>query len=120
MTEQFILGGQKITYNPENKILKITIQEAFIRAGIKLSWNESFGSPGLGFNQKIIERVIRTGAYLCVHVEKQSADYWIKNDVLIDFIKKNNSEYRVSSTILNVIPWKLFTRYPNFAMEMKH
>lgn len=114
MTMQFHLGGQLITYNEERKIMKITIHEAFIKAGIKLNWDESFGSPGLGFNQKIIERVIKTGSYLCVHVEKQAADYWIKNDVLIDFIKKNNSEYRVSSTILNVIPWKLFTRYPNF------
>ncbi len=120
MTRQFHLDGQLITYNEDRKIIKTTIEVPFFKAGKILSWNQELGSPGLGFNHKIIQYVIKTKSYLCVHVGQEGADYWIKNDVLVDFIKKNNTEYKAGKIDVSVIPWKLFTRYPNFAMEIKN
>ena len=119
MTRQFHLDGQLVTYNEDRKIIKTTIEVPFFKAGKILSWSKRLGSPGIGFNHKIIAFVIKTKSYLCVHVGQEGADYWIKNDVLVDFINKNNTEYTAGKTIVSVIPWKLFTRYPILADEFK-
>ena len=119
MTRTFHLDGQKITYNDERKILKTIIEVPFYKAGIILSWDQRFGSPGLGLNHKIIQYVLKTKSYLCIHVGQEGSDYWIKYDALVDFIKNNNTEYKAGKIDVTVISWKLFTRYPNFAKVEK-
>lgn len=106
-----------VTYNEESKIFKTVIEQPFNKAGKILSWSDELGSPGLGFNHAIIQYVIKTGSYLCVHIGQEGSDYWIKNDVLVNFLKKNNTEYMAGKTPVSVVPWKLFTRYPNFTVE---
>ena len=119
MTRIFNLDGQKVAYNEERKIVKTTIEVPFFKAGKILSWSQDLGSPGLGLNHKIIQYVLKTKSYLCIHVGQEGADYWIRNSVLVDFIKKNNTEYKAGKIDVTVISWKLFTRYPNFANEEK-
>lgn len=119
MTRIFNLDGQRVAYNEERKIVKTTIEVPFFKAGKILSWDQGLGSPGLGLNHKIIQYVLKTKSYLCIHVGQEGADYWIRNSVLVDFIKNNNTEYKAGKIDVTVISWKLFTRYPNFANEEK-
>lgn len=103
-------GSQKCVYNLDSKICKTTIHEPFIKAGKMLGWGNS--SPGLGLNKSILTFVIRLRLRLVIHVESVGKDYWITSEKLYDFIKNNNTEYKVGNdNWLNVISWKEFTRF---------
>jgi len=103
-------GSQKCVYNLESKILKTTIREPFMKAGKILGWGDS--SPGIGLNKTILSFVIRMRLRLIVFVESADCDYWITHEKLYQFIKKNNTEYKVGNdNWLNVISWKEFTRF---------
>ena len=109
MTQQLLLEGQKVVYNPETKIAKTTIKEPFISAGKKLHWE--FTSPGIGLNLHLIEFVLKTKCTLIVFVESADHDYWLKNDVLLQFLKDHETNYKIRNTVLKIIPWELFNRF---------
>ena len=117
MTEFFNLEGQKFSFNPEDKRLKTTIDEAFMKAGSILGWQSRFNNNpvGLGFNKNIIEKCIRYNSHLIVFVVKVGnqiieRDYFLAPDKLKQFLLHNNHEYKTPKGVwVDVIPFDLFT-----------
>jgi len=108
MTEFFNLEGQRIAFNPEAKIIKTTIHEFFRKAGYILGWKTK--TAGIGFNKKIIEKVIRYNCTLIVYVEESDRDYFLSCDKLKQFLLYNNHEYKTPKGVwVDVIPFDLFT-----------
>ena len=103
-------GTQKFVYNLDSRIGKTVIVEPFMKAGKILGWADS--SPGLGFNKEMLNFIIRMRLRFVVLVESEDKEYWITHQVLYDFIKNNNTDYKVGwDRWLNVISWKKFTRF---------
>jgi len=112
MTEFFNLDGQKVSFNPESKILKTTINEFFRTAGRELGWGTKFNGniSGLGFNRKIIEKLIRHNCTLIVFVEEADRDYFLAPDRLKRFLLHNKHEKMTpKGVVVDVIPFDLFT-----------
>ena len=108
MTEFFNLDGQRIAFNPDAKIIKTTINEIFHKAGHILNWKVKIA--GIGFNKKIIEKVLRHNCTLIVFVEESDRDYFITCDKLKLFLLHNNHEYKTPKGVwVDVIPFDLFT-----------
>ena len=108
----FHLAGQKVVYNSETKIAKTTIAEPFYKAGKILGWKNTKRTVGLGLNPKIVEFILKSRCTLIIHVAKDQKDYWLRPDVLSDFVKYNNTEYKAGGKLMvHVIPWELCTRY---------
>jgi len=109
MTQTLNLDGQKVVYNSESKIAKTTIKEPFYKAGKIFGWKDK--SPGLGLNLKVVEFVLKTKCTLIIHVETAGKDYWLKSDVMKAFLQAHDTTYKIRDTVLQIIPWKLCTRY---------
>jgi len=108
LTEFFILDSQRIAYNAERKIIKTMIEKPFYKAGKLLGWDGK--PPGLGFNKKLIELILRTNSTLIVFVEDHDRDYFLSPDKLKHFLLHNNHEYKTPKGVwVDVIPWSLFT-----------
>ena len=100
------IGGQPVIVNDSNNVLKFNIDTPFFTAWRKFGW--SFQSSGLGVNKKIIDYVLRNRMRLFIHVNDDNKDYIIEPEELEDFILKNECNYIVKDTELNVIPKIIF------------
>lgn len=101
------LDGEPVIYNPDLKVLKVTIKEPFFSAGKILSWEPA--SAGLGFNEKIINFIIQHKLRLIVHVSTVGSDYWQSWDKIEDFLKNNNCDWKLETgRWLKVISWRTF------------
>lgn len=112
MTEILNIDGQKVVFNPERKIIKTTIETPFMSAGKHISWNPTFGIPGIGLNLKLIELTLKTNSTLIIYIISTPTgpiekDYWITADRLKDFLTKHSTDYKIRNTILKVIPWSI-------------
>jgi len=101
-----MIDGQAVFHNPELKHMKMTIQEPFISAGKKFNWG--YRSPGLGFNLRIIEFVLKHKLTMIVFVKSVKKSYFIRNDVLLEFLKTHNTDYKIRNTVLKIVPFELF------------
>ena len=108
MTQQLNLEGQKVMYNHETKIAKTTINEPFMSAGKKFHWG--YSSPGIGLNLHLVELILKTKCILIVHVASTGHDYFLRHDVLLQFLRNHNTDYKIRNTVLKIVPWELFTR----------
>ncbi len=109
MALQYHTATQNFRYNPELKIVKTSIDEPFYSASKKLGWKEQ--SPGIGINEEIIKIVLKTNSILIVYLVSTEHDYFIKPDVIKQFMKNNAVEYRVGQgTIVIVLPLRKFKR----------
>jgi len=105
----FLLDGQEIIYVEDSKVVKFAIHEPFFKAGHILNWDISeFGSVGLGINHSIIKFLERRKCTLIIHIDSESYDCIIRHDVLMQFIKNHNNEYKAGGKkFVHVIPLKL-------------
>lgn len=112
---ELILKGQKILYNHEKKVAIIEIMEPFYKAGKIFDWKDK-KTPGLGINTDIVNFVIKRKATLLIKVKSTGNTYWLRNDLLADFISKTPCNYKVGeNTWVNVIPWEMCTRQRTYA-----
>ena len=99
--------GQEFKYNFDIHTVITTIKEPFWSAGKKLGWDKP--APGLGFNDGLMQYIIRRKANLIVHVEGHK--YFIPFNRLMLFIQNNNCDWFLRDGMyLRVISWKEFIR----------
>ena len=112
-----VIEGQQILFNMESKVIILEINEPFMKAGKLLNWDLTvYGSPGFGINKSIINMVLNYKFRMLVrHDTGTQKEFWINHDKLREFIEHNNTEYKVKSKWIDVIPWKLFHAKPNFS-----
>ena len=100
------IGGQPVTINEFNNVLKLTIDTPFHTAWQKFDWE--FQSSGLGVNKKIIALVLAKQMRLFIHLNENNKDYIIESEKLEEFMNKHESNYIVKGMELNVIPKLIF------------
>lgn len=90
-------------------------------AGKILNWNLSlYGSPGFGVNKSIIRYVIQNKLNLLIkHDSGSQKEFWLSHDHIRDFMKHNNTEYKVKTKFVHVLPWKLFHSKPYFSGDQE-
>ena len=112
-----VIEGQHVLINHQADVIILEIDEPFIKAGKLLNWDLSlYGSPGFGINKSIINMVLNYKFKLLIrHDTGNQKEFWVNHDKLRDFLKNNNTEYKVKSKWIDVIPWKLFTSKPSFS-----
>lgn len=106
---QIVLDTQKINYNPEKKIAVTTIESPFMGAGYKLGWK--WRPQGIGLNLRVIQFLLSTKFTLVVYIEKFHTTYFLKHDVLFEYLRDNECDWKIKNTIVKVIPIDLLTVY---------
>jgi len=110
-----VIEGQHVLINSQAGVIILEIEEPFMKAGKLLNWDLSlYGSPGFGINKSIINMVLNYKFKMLIR-HGTEREFWLNHDKLRDFIKNNNTEYKVKSKFIDVIPWKLFTSKPSFS-----
>ena len=112
------LEGQQFIINTHSKVLIIEIHEQFNRAGLIFNWKKEYGKKAFGINKSIINLIIKNKLKLLIHfhTKEEKKEYWINYDVIDDFIKNNNNEFKVNdSKLIHNIPCDLFHTKPNFS-----
>lgn len=104
-----MLEGQELQWNPYTKQALAKISEPFKSANKILGWEHPHGA-GLGFNQSIIEFVLKHQAFFVVKVLSENKMYWATWERVKGFLDTHNCDYEVSGKKLKVISWKIFVR----------
>ena len=112
-----VIEGQQVLINMESGVIILEIDEPFMKAGKLLNWDLSvYGSPGFGINKSIINLVLNHKFKMLIrHDTGTQKEFWLNHDNLKNFLINHNTEYKVKSKWINVIPWKLFHSKPNFS-----
>ena len=104
-----ILDTQIVNINSEKRIAVTTIEKPFMSAGKKLGWR--WQPQGVGLNLKLIQLLLSTKFTLVLYIEYYNATYYMRHDVLFEYLRDNECDYKIKDTILKVIPIELFTTY---------
>lgn len=111
--------GQTIKINHESKVVMMKINEPFFKAGKLLGWIEQYGSPGFGFNKKIINYVIKNKMKLLIRSDTLSdkKEYWTVYDKISWFVSNHKTHYTIKGIELIILPLKFFNSKPVFGAE---
>ena len=100
MTHRYIIDGQPLVYNAEQKLDNTTIEEPFLKAGKIFGFN----GPGIGLNPKLIEFMLKRKATLMIYVSSFRQNYWISWDNLEQNFEKGFRYMAGGRKLVYVIP----------------